>query len=738
MSWINSRQFTISNRNGRHYVFHRNNAGNTEINVPAQIVSKGQAIAWLKANPTKVANPTRFKPRGAPKSAAPKKNGTRPFERMVNGKKMVAFINKAGKTYYRPAPPSPPKKKVAPQKYVPPPPPKPPPGGWRYPAPKLAPWVKRQFIPTKNEWAMTCDQLKASLDSLTPIGKGRQGIVFTATQPDGNKRHFAVKVAPRDLSAKRRGEPQPVDIEFNIQDAVQIYTPNVVRIYKTMRCLDFIAPSRMDMPNVQNSARYDKSQQGIILMELATGGSLDSWLKKQTKVTDAIMAHIIKDILTALFKIHYRQPDFRHNDLHMQNVFVADRGFIIGDFGWARLKKSGTNPAVNTANGTKTASFWGVGPKTDERYDHHLFLNELLTWATKHAPDDHPKAIEFLKMAVPPGYRGSKDTHVSEWRLKYEDPCPGLPSLAQVLSNPFLSGKKRVTSLNLGMAKAKLKPLKVKRVFSANLVNAKAKLKPVGERKPARLITSLRLRRAKAALKVVARPKPKPRITGYNLRAAKARLRKVTNNSKNASGAKNTKPKVNATARRATAAVGGGMAKKNNKHKPFPREILRSAKFNKMITKIYESRGGLNGGTNFDNAWSKARKLAINLVQERINNNKAPFTPSPPKPKANLPPPLSPLGPPPKPKVNLPPPLSPLGPPPKPRPKPKAPSPPKRPNHKLSPTSGRAKVKSKNSGRWVYANLYYSMEELKALAARLNVSTKGLRSKANIAKKLFG
>jgi hypothetical protein len=30
------------------------------------------------------------------------------------------------------------------------------------------------------------------------------------------------------------------------------------------------------------------------------------------------------------------------------------------------------------------------------------------------------------------------------------------------------------------------------------------------------------------------------------------------------------------------------------------------------------------------------------------------------------------------------------------------------------------------------------MDELKALAARLNVSVKGLRSKANIAKKLFG
>ena len=679
MSWINSRQFTISNRNGRHYVFRRNNAGNTEINIPSHIVSKGQAIAWLKAHPNKVANPTRFKP----KRGAPQPGGLKPFERMVNGKKMVAFVNKEGREYLRQARPSPPKKKVAPYKYVPPPPPPPPPGGWRYSAPNLVPYKR----PAKNDWAMTCDQLKSSLDSLTPIGKGRQGIVFTAKQLGGNKRPFAVKVAPRDLAAKKRGEPQPVDIEFKIQDAIQVLSPNVVRVYKNMRCLDFIDPTRMDMPNVQNSTRYDKSQQGIILMEFATGGSLDSWLKKRAHINDAVMAHIISDILGGIFNIQKKYPDFRHNDLHMQNVFVADRGFLIGDFGWARLKKSGTNPAVNTANGTKTASFWGVGPKTDERYDQHLFLNELLDWAQKHSPADHPKAIEFLKMAVPPGYRGAKDTHVFEWRLKYDDPCTGLPSLAQVLSHPFLTGKKRVTALNLKAAKAKLKPVKVKRVFSANLVKAKAKLKPV------RLITSLQLRKAKAALKAVPRPKPKPRITGYNLRAAKAKLRKL----KVPSPPKPTKAP--------------SPPKKKVK---VPSALLKTAKFNKFVEKLWKNAGAASGA-NFQNAWNNARTRAIRVLENRLRRNLPAFTPSP----ARLPSPLSPLGPPPK-------------------PKPRAPSPVRRPTYKLSPSSGRAKIKSNNTGRWVYVNLHYSMEELKRLAANLSVNIKGLRSKANIAKKLFG
>jgi hypothetical protein len=391
----------------------------------------------------------------------------------------------------------------------------------------------------------------------------------------------------------------------------------------------------------------------------------------------------------------------------MQNIFVAERGFLIGDFGWARLKKSGTNPAVNTANGTKTASFWGVGPKTDERYDQHLFLNELLKWAMDHAPASHPKAIEFLKMAVPPGYRGAKDTHVSEWRLKYEDPCTGLPSLSKILSHPFLAGK-RVTSLNLKAAKAQLKPAKVKRISSVNLVKAKAKLKPVNERKPGRLVTSLQLKKAMAKLKMVARPKPKPRITGYNLRAAKAKLKVVARPRLPSPLSPLSPPK---------------------KKVALPKGILKTAKFNKLVEKLWKNAGAASGA-NFQNAWNASRIKAIAVLENRLRRNLPAFTPSPPKPKAASPPKPKPKAaspPKPKPKAASPP-----------KPKPKVPSPAKRPNYRLSPNSGRAKIKSKNTGRWVYANIHYSMDELKSLAARLDVSVKGLRSKANIAKKLFG
>jgi len=154
-----------------------------------------------------------------------------------------------------------------------------------------------------------------------------------------------------------------------------------------------------------------------------------------------------------------------------------------------------------------------------------------------------------------------------------------------------------------------------------------------------------------------------------------------------------------------------------------PSALLKTAKFNKLVEKLWKNAGA-KAGANFQNAWNNARTKAIGVVENRLRANKPAFSPTPPKPRNNLPSPLSPLGPPPAPK-----------------PKPKAPSPPKakpkRPNYRSSPSSGRAKIQSKNSGRWVYANLHYSMDDLKALAAAVGVSIKGLRSKANIARKIF-
>lgn len=703
MSWINAGQFKIADRNGRHYVFRRNNSGNTEINIPASIVTKAQAKRWLKNNPTKVADPTKFIAKKKPQVA-----GLKPWEQVSPGGKKYVKIRIGGENKLFPAPPSI-KRPATAVKWMPPAPPKLPPGltAWKYPA----------FRPLNENkrFNLSCDAFKASLTSIKAIGAGRQGKVFKCSQR-GSRSVFVLKVAPYDLAAKSRNEPQPFQVEFDNQKAIMDAAPDgVVHVYKTYRCVDFVPQSDLNMKNVQNSAKYNKSRQGIIAMEYCDGGSLTSWIKKNP-LSDAVCKKMISQILNTLGEIRVKFPYFNHNDLHMENIFVSTkRGFLVGDFGWSRTKESGTNPAVNTANGTQTASFWGVGPKTDPRYDIHFFLNELRDWVYRHEPSKYPRTTAFLNRVVPSGYRGQKDAHVSEWRLKYGESYPGLPSLKAIMNDPYLSGGPKVA--NLQMAKARLRKVRTP---------SPKKLEPIVLR-------------------------PKKRITSPMLRAVKARLRKTgsvknvyTNAELVAMGAANfikLSPKTRERAKKLKAAANKGkmtarlvnknetkkVATKtqfvmpNKAKKKIPPAIFKTAKFNKLVTQIYTNRGGLNAGENFGNAWNKARTAAINVIQARINANKPAFSPSPP-PRARLPSPLSPLGPPPKRKT---------------------PSPPKAKkvnfNYKLSPNSGRAKIKAPDSGRYVYANgSSISLEYLKRVAAIMSVNIKGIRSKANIAKKLFG
>lgn len=653
MSWINAGQFQITDRNGRHYVFRRNNSGNTEINIPKTVATKAQAKRWLKNNPDKVRNPTKFRAKKA--ATVP---GLKSWEYISpGGKKYIKFVNKEGKEYLRPAPGAEPL-------YV-----------------ANASGIFPKF---------TCSTLSSTLKQRQVIGKGRQGVVFKASRYVNGRMPFAIKVAPRDLRSDRAREDQPAQVEFKIHKAAMDVAPDgVVAVYQLLECPNFVKPGEIDMKNVQSTTNYDKSKQTLILMEYCPEGSLKKWMETKT-LSDASLRSVIARIVTTLQKIKGAYPFFNHNDLHLENVFMSKRGPLIGDFGWARLEKDGTNPAVNKSSGTQTAEIWGVGPKTDTRYDHHFILNEIQNWLSRHGgAAKYPQTMRFLNMAVPPGYRGASDTHISEWRLKYEDPCPDLPSLTKIVSDPYIRGKKLVTSPNLQAALLRLRKKKV--------VATPAPIK--------KTYTNAELLALSAANFIKLSP------------STKERAKKLREDAKNK---KKGKGKVASANKNATKKVPTKVEFLiPNKSKKIPPAVYKTAKFNKLVAKIYENKGGLVGGSNFANAWNKARTAAIAVIQARINANKPPFSPTPPR-APRLP---SPLGPPPKPKVKTP-----------------SPSKPKKVsfNYKISPKSGRTKIKAPISGRYVYANgSTISLEYLKGLAVTMGVNIKGLRSKANIARKIF-
>jgi hypothetical protein len=375
----------------------------------------------------------------------------------------------------------------------------------------------------------------------------------------------------------------------------------------------------------------------------------------------------------------------------MDNIFVSrKRGFLIADFGWARLKEKGTNPAVNTANGTTTASHYGVGPKTDARYDHHLILNELRDIALK-TPAKFPKTLAFLNKAVPAGYRGRSDMHISDFRLKYEDPCPGLPSLDALFRMPYLRTK-FVSSPQLASAKGRLRKTGRNLTPARNLTPRRAKVPSPHKAKKnsytnAELIALTRNQLFKLS--------PATRARAVQLRAA----------------VKKSPPK---RANNATARVKGGhgqVVANKQKARTIPKNVLSDPRFTNMWLKIKAGLVPYDSETVY-NIESRARNRARSLIRNRLNKGLKPFSVSPVVRKRT--PPVVVTG---------------------------------RPHgvvklatmeHVRSPTSGRFKIRAPNSGRLVYADgASVSLTYLKSLAKLVKANIKGLRSKTQIANKIF-
>jgi hypothetical protein len=164
------------------------------------------------------------------------------------------------------------------------------------------------------------------------------------------------------------------------------------------------------------------------------------------RLSDAFMQNLMSQVLHTLLFIGKRIPSFRHNDLHLENILVKQSSFtkfptfVLNDFGWASMGR-GSNPLVD---GEKHSGRFGIGPKTSSRYDMHLFLNELHKWMQTHGGrSKYPKAFAFIEKHVPAGYLGSTNKYISESRLKYGIPYPGLSGLSDIVKDPYVLSPKK-------------------------------------------------------------------------------------------------------------------------------------------------------------------------------------------------------------------------------------------------------------------------------------------------------
>ena len=744
MNWINDGHFKIADRNNRHYVFRRTNAGNTEINIPKNIVTKGRAKAWLKANPNKVKNPTSYKAKRSPLKGV-QAPGMRRFERMINGKKMLAFTTKNGKTRYTPVrqgaiKPVAPQMAKANRNYK---------CNTQFYKRVRTSNGKTGFNASLNQNKMTLKRLYTVTNLRIPVtkglgklGKGTQGRVFLAYTTPSGQWPVTIKVIPHDNEHKK----QTADVEFGIQQKLHKIIPgSVPEPYKVIHdCKEFIPASSWS----DKTTLFNYKDQTVTFTEFIDGGSLPNWMDRMNaKLDDDFMQNLISQVLHILAFIQKRMPSFRHNDLHLDNILVRQNPngkypiYVLNDFGWASIGPK-TNPLVN---GAKHAETFGIGPITSSRYDMHLFLNELHKWMqTRGGRSKYPKAFAFIEKYLPIGSLGSTNKYIRESRLKYGMKIPVLPALRDIVKDPYVKAPKNLlnntnSSFVLRRKMNKFTKNNLEKILKSNSVTPRKlalaqkamkspeyarvssqKRTPVSKGGSRRAKTSSR----KKVTKSVGRNRTSPKKLNFspykNMKLSPRSFLKLSPRSR---AAYMVKARGNTTTR--------GVLVKNvakTRGAPVVRETFRMVPVPRTYLKV--AGPGRNTRTVAKNSparWA-ARKIVNEAIRKAIAANKKPSPPKPLRLRTPTPPRRN-----------------------SPRKPPTPPSPrlasmmerSKKANRRskyrtaYTPKTGRMKIEG-NKGRLSYVNgTGVSMAYLKNIATKYGVNISGLRSKVNIANKIF-
>ena len=266
------------------------------------------------------------------------------------------------------------------------------------------------------------------------LASGQQGIVFLASTDPAGKRKVIIKVSPSDKAYSAAN--QSARVEYNIQKALYKVAPR--HIPKPIKFFDqqLFIPVSSFSPRRTNVFNYKK--QMVMYTEYAHGGTLKSWMREMGgRITDKVMADLIRQVISTLKQIHSKYPEFRHNDLHLGNILVDDTGkkvrLMLTDFGLSRLTKRGSNPVINS--GSYRSS--GITNATSYKYDLHYFLNAL----DSEIRSGLPETKAFMARMLPGDYRGSNSNKVAAYRLKNGASNAGLPSFTDILKDPFIAGK---------------------------------------------------------------------------------------------------------------------------------------------------------------------------------------------------------------------------------------------------------------------------------------------------------
>jgi serine/threonine protein kinase len=249
------------------------------------------------------------------------------------------------------------------------------------------------------------------------IGKGAYGTVYIGCIDKACKKEVAIKMA--DAKENR--------LEYNFLKKFIGVSPHITHAYYYKKC--------------------DAPVRSVLYLEYYSFGSIKRLLGKYAdKLRKLHYRVILFHVIWTLAALNKKFPTFRHNDLHLDNVFIDDRvttkgsirygdftvpnigmNAVLGDFGFANMQADGFKNA-KVQSGEYKAEY-GIVPDSDYRYDLHFFLSDLYTIS---ADADVRK---FIKRHIPPDYLVPSSSVVNKNRLRYGVDHSRLPTFDQILND---------------------------------------------------------------------------------------------------------------------------------------------------------------------------------------------------------------------------------------------------------------------------------------------------------------
>ena len=250
-----------------------------------------------------------------------------------------------------------------------------------------------------------CSTKMNKFKNVRVIGKGEHGTVYHACLNDACKKKFAVKVSNENLTAEHNLTKKFINMTGK-NTAADVYT----------------------LEKCKSDTR--------LYSEFLEGQSFGKLLPKLNKDPKKIRSIVIQ-VLKILNTLYEKNSTFRHNDLHLDNIFITagDKVRII-DFGLG-FSSSIKNPEVNNSGGYLVP--YGIYRGNPKMYDVHFFLNSLFNHK-KHLDDSTRKFIEDV---IPAKYLGVNGTHIYAARLK---PLKAgsilldLPTYTRLFNHPYIKG----------------------------------------------------------------------------------------------------------------------------------------------------------------------------------------------------------------------------------------------------------------------------------------------------------